>query len=138
MSSRIYSTNYIVLSKINTLIWFSKNVLESIESSNEFNKDKLNKQLDTISSYSAIGYKLSTKHFKKDTSNDIKEKISHHFNKIISCIKNIRDDLVDKNDITNFSISELKRIIRIAIELYFIYNITQVKNKKIRCYFRNG
>ena len=132
MSANIYPANYNVLNKINTIIWFSKSIIDSIEndSNKKFNKDKFDKQLYTISSYSAMGNKVSNKHFKNNTPGDIKDKINHHFNKIISCIKKIKYDMEDKSNVTNFSLSELKRIRRIAIELYFIYNKTQFKKKR--------
>lgn len=50
-------------------------------------------------------------------SNKITEKILHHFNKIISTIKYIQEDIENNKEITNFSIIEMKKIRSITYEL---------------------
>lgn len=45
------------------------------------------------------------------------EKILHHFNKIISTVKYILEDIENNKEITYFSICELKRIRSITYEL---------------------
>ena len=50
-------------------------------------------------------------------SNKINKKILHHFNKIISTIKYIQEDIENNKEITKFSITEMKRIRSITYEL---------------------
>lgn len=52
--------------------------------------------------------------------NKYKNKIYHHFNKIISCTKYIRDDIDQNNTLTDFSIGELKRISSLAGETIYL------------------
>lgn len=59
----------------------------------------------------SLYHKLNIKSSKKV------EKIYHHFNKIISTVKYILEDIENNKEITSFSITEMKRIRSLTYEL---------------------